>query len=85
MQEIDRKLREILYKVADDGTKRQLIEEKEQPDILKDLEFDSVAIIEWMICIEEEFKLSFEDSDAVDLIWNFEKLKEWIYTKTRSQ
>ena len=85
MEEIDRRLREILYKVAEDETKRQLIKEKEQPDLLKDLAFDSVAIIEWMVCIEEEFKLSFEESDAVDLIWNFGNLKEWIYTKTKSQ
>ena len=83
MQEIDRKLREILYKVADDENKRQFIEEKEKPDLLKDLAFDSVDIIEWMVYVEEEFGISFEDSEAVELIWDFEKLKQWIYDKTK--
>lgn len=85
MEEIDKKLREILWEVSGDESKRNLIFKKDKPDLMKDLEFDSVAIVEYMVCVEEEFGVSFDNSDSVDIIWDFGRLLEWIHTLKKQQ
>lgn len=71
-------LRDILYEIVDDESKKSLIYEKEIPDFVDDLGFDSIMIVEFIFKLEDTFGLDFRTEDAIDKVWDFNKLIEWI-------
>ncbi len=85
MEKIEKKLREIMWKVSEDETKKQVIFEKESIDISEDLEFDSISIINFILSIEKEFGVDFDDSEIVDKIWDYRRLVEWLITVEKQQ
>lgn len=79
MEEIDSRIRKILLKlVSEDELKVSIVRKKEVPDFVDDLDFDSIMIITFIVMIEEEFGVSFEQENVIDIVWDFEELKRWL-------
>lgn len=79
MDTIENKIRNILIElVSEDDRKVIIAREKEIPDFVEDLDFDSLMIISFIAMVEEEFGVSFEHENTVDIVWDFEVLKEWL-------
>lgn len=53
MYECDKKLRDILEKMVEDEALKKAIREKEEIDLFKDLEFDSLHIMIFLTNVEE--------------------------------
>ena len=80
MEQIEKRIREIMWEISGDEKKKQIIFEKESIDISEDLEFDSVSSIRFILLIEKEFGVSFDDNEIVNKVWDNRKLAEWLMT-----
>ena len=80
MEQIEKRIREIMWEISGDEKKKQIIFEKESIDISEDLEFDSVSSIRFILRIEKEFGVSFDDNEIVNKVWDNRKLAEWLMT-----
>lgn len=86
MDEIELRLREILKNiVSDDEEKIQLINNKENINLVQDLEFDSIMILEYIVKVEDEFHVTLEDEeDMVEIIWDYGRLLQWLTKNTKT-
>lgn len=86
MDEIELRLREILKNiVSDDEEKIQLIKNKENINLVQDLEFDSIMILEYIVKVEDEFHVTLEDEeDMVEIIWDYGRLLQWLTKNTKT-
>lgn len=87
MHEIEIRLREILISiVSDDEEKVQIINSKDKVNLVEDLEFDSVMILEYIVRVEDEFDITLEEEeDMVDIIWDYEKLLTCLAKKAENK
>ena len=65
MYECDKKLRDILEKMVEDEALKKAIREKEEIDLFKDLEFDSLHIMIFLTNVEEKFNIDLIGEDNV--------------------
>lgn len=86
MDEIELRLREILKNiVSDDEEKIQLIKNKDNINLVQDLEFDSIMILEYIVKVEDEFHVTLEDEeDMVEIIWDYGRLLQWLTKNTKT-
>lgn len=83
MYECDRKLRSILEKMVEDEALKKVIREKEEIDLFKDLEFDSLQIMIFLTEVEEKFNIDLIGEDNVmEIINSYKRLVEWLCTKS---
>lgn len=83
MYECDRKLRSILEKMVEDEALKKVIREKEEIDLFKDLEFDSLQIMIFLTEVEEKFNIDLIGEDNVmEIINSYKRLAEWLCIKS---
>lgn len=85
VKEIDKVLRDILWKVADDESKKQIIYETYRPDLIEDLEFKDIDLVEFMADVEKIFGVSFVEKNSMEIIWDYGRLLEWIMITSKQQ
>ena len=79
MYECDKKLRDILEKMVEDEALNKAIREKEQIDLFKDLEFDSLHIMIFLTNVEEKFNIDLIGEDNVmEIINSYRGLLDWL-------
>ncbi len=86
MDEIELRLREILKDIVSDDEERvQIINDKSNIDLVKDLEFDSITIFEYIVSVDDEFHVMLEnEEDMIDIIWDYGRMLEWLRKNTRT-
>lgn len=86
MNEIELRLREILKNIVSDDEERvQIINDKNNINLVEDLEFDSIMILEYIVRVEDEFHVTLEDEeDMVEIIWDYGRLLEWLMKNTKT-
>lgn len=84
MYECDRKLRDILEKMVEDEALKKAIREKEEIDLFKDLEFDSLHIMIFLTNVEEKFNIDLIGEDNVmEIINSYRGLVDWLSEKQK--
>lgn len=79
MYECDKKLRDILEKMVEDEALKKAIREKEEIDLFKDLEFDSLQIMIFLTNVEEKFNIDLIGEDNVmEIINSYRGLLDWL-------
>ena len=79
MYECDKKLRDILEKMVEDEALKKAIREKEEIDLFKDLEFDSLHIMIFLTNVEEKFNIDLIGEDNVmEIINSYRGLLDWL-------
>ncbi|MDY6328695.1 MAG: phosphopantetheine-binding protein [Lachnospiraceae bacterium] len=82
MHECDKKLRDILEKMVEDEALKKVIREKEEIDLFKDLEFDSLQIMIFLTNVEEKFNIDLIGEDNVmEIINSYSGLLDWLSEK----
>ena len=83
MYECDKKLRDILEKMVEDEALKKAIREKEEIDLFKDLEFDSLHIMIFLTNVEE-FNIDLIGEDNVmEIINSYRGLLDWLSEKQK--
>jgi acyl carrier protein len=73
----EKKLKDII--ISNSNKPITYDEIKDESDFIEDFGFDSLSLIEFIVQIEEEFKINLEDSDLlVDTIGRYKPLKELL-------
>lgn len=84
MYECDKKLRDILEKMVEDEALKKAIREKEEMDLFKDLEFDSLHIMIFLTNVEEKFNIDLIGEDNVmEIINSYRGLLDWLSEKQK--
>ena len=84
MYECDKKLRDILEKMVEDEALKKVIREKEEIDLFKDLEFDSLHIMIFLTNVEEKFNIDLIGEDNVmEIINSYRGLLKWLSEKQK--
>ncbi len=84
MYECDKKLRDILEKMVEDEALKKAIREKEEIDLFKDLEFDSLYIMIFLTNVEEKFNIDLIGEDNVmEIINSYRGLLDWLSEKQK--
>ncbi len=84
MYECDKKLRDILEKMVEDEALKKAIREKEEIDLFKDLEFDSLHIMIFLTNVEEKFNIDLIGEDNVmEIINSYCGLLNWLSEKQK--
>lgn len=84
MYECDKKLRDILEKMVEDESLKKAIREKEEIDLFKDLEFDSLQIMIFLTNVEEKFDIDLIGEDNVmEIINSYRGLLDWLSEKQK--
>lgn len=84
MYECDKKLRDILEKMVEDEALKKAIREKEEIDLFKDLEFDSLQIMIFLTNVEEKFNIDLIGEDNVmEIINSYRGLLDWLSEKQK--
>ncbi len=84
MHECDKKLRDILEKMVEDEALKKVIREKEEIDLFKDLEFDSLQIMIFLTNVEEKFNIDLIGEDNVmEIINSYRGLLDWLSEKQK--
>lgn len=84
MYECDKKLRDILEKMVEDESLKKAIREKEEIDLFKDLEFDSLHIMIFLTNVEEKFNIDLIGEDNVmEIINSYRGLLNWLSEKQK--
>ena len=84
MYECDKKLRDILEKMVEDEALKKAIREKEEIDLFKDLEFDSLQIMIFLTNVEEKFNIDLIGEDNVmEIINSYHGLLDWLSEKQK--
>lgn len=84
MYECDKKLRDILEKMVEDESLKKAIREKEEIDLFKDLEFDSLHIMIFLTNVEEKFNIDLIGEDNVmEIINSYRGLVDWLSEKQK--
>ena len=84
MYECDKKLRDILEKMVEDESLKKAIREKEEIDLFKDLEFDSLQIMIFLTNVEEKFNIDLIGEDNVmEIINSYRGLLDWLSEKQK--
>ncbi|CCZ04776.1 unknown [Eubacterium sp. CAG:603] len=84
MYECDKKLRDILEKMVEDEALKKAIREKEEIDLFKDLEFDSLHIMIFLTNVEEKFNIDLIGEDNVmEIINSYRGLLNWLSEKQK--
>ena len=84
MYECDKKLRDILEKMVEDEALKKAIREKEEIDLFKDLEFDSLHIMIFLTNVEEKFIIDLIGEDNVmEIINSYRGLLDWLSEKQK--
>lgn len=84
MYECDKKLRDILEKMVEDESLKKAIREKEEIDLFKDLEFDSLHIMIFLTNVEEKFNIDLIGEDNVmEIINSYRGLLDWLSEKQK--
>lgn len=84
MYEWDKKLRDILEKMVEDEALKKAIREKEEIDLFKDLEFDSLHIMIFLTNVEEKFNIDLIGEDNVmEIINSYRGLLNWLSEKQK--
>lgn len=84
MYECDKKLRDILEKMVEDEALKKAIREKEEIDLFKDLEFDSLHIMIFLTNVEEKFNIDLIGEDNVmEIINSYRGLLDWLSEKQK--
>lgn len=84
MYECDKKLRDILEKMVEDEALKKVIREKEEIDLFKDLEFDSLQIMIFLTNVEEKFNIDLIGEDNVmEIINSYRGLLDWLSEKQK--
>lgn len=84
MYECDKKLRDILEKMVEDESLKKVIREKEEIDLFKDLEFDSLQIMIFLTNVEEKFNIDLIGEDNVmEIINSYRGLVDWLSEKQK--
>lgn len=84
MYECDKKLRDILEKMVEDESLKKAIREKEEIDLFKDLEFDSLQIMIFLTNVEEKFNIDLIGEDNVmEIINSYRGLLNWLSEKQK--
>lgn len=84
MYECDKKLRDILEKMVEDEALKKVIREKEEIDLFKDLEFDSLHIMIFLTNVEEKFNIDLIGEDNVmEIINSYRGLLNWLSEKQK--
>lgn len=82
--ECDKKLRDILEKMVEDEALKKAIREKEEIDLFKDLEFDSLHIMIFLTNVEEKFNIDLIGEDNVmEIINSYRGLLNWLSEKQK--
>lgn len=86
VNEIEMRLREILKElVSDSEEKLQVINSKDNINLVQDLEFDSIMILEYVVKVEGEFHVTLEyEEDMLELIWDYERLLRWLMENAKT-
>ncbi len=84
MYECDKNLRDILEKMVEDESLKKAIREKEEIDLFKDLEFDSLHIMIFLTNVEEKFNIDLIGEDNVmEIINSYRGLLNWLSEKQK--
>lgn len=84
MYECDKKLRDILEKMVEDEALKKAIREKEEIDLFKDLEFDSLQIMIFLTNVEEKFNIDLIGEDNImEIINSYRGLLDWLSEKQK--
>lgn len=84
MYECDKKLKDILEKMVEDEALKKAIREKEEIDLFKDLEFDSLQIMIFLTNVEEKFNIDLIGEDNVmEIINSYRGLLDWLSEKQK--
>lgn len=85
MERTEEIVKDILVKMfCDDVEKQQIIYNCDNPDLIKDLKFDSILVLEFIVELEERFGVSLEsEEEMLDVVWNYKELIEWLKTHGR--
>lgn len=84
MYECDKKLSDILEKMVEDEALKKAIREKEEIDLFKDLEFDSLHIMIFLTNVEEKFNIDLIGEDNVmEIINSYRGLLDWLSEKQK--
>lgn len=84
MYECDKNLRDILEKMVEDEVLKKAIREKEEIDLFKDLEFDSLQIMIFLTNVEEKFNIDLIGEDNVmEIINSYRGLLNWLSEKQK--
>lgn len=76
---IDKALREILKDMVNDETLKEKVDTEDNPDFMKDLEFDSVDIMRFVIELEEQFGIRItEESNFIDILTDLRSVRTWL-------
>ena len=81
MMNIEKKLEELVKKYAEvDNVPEHL----EGVNLINDLEYNSLSIVSLYAEIEEEFSVSFDDADVIDLYSDYSKLLTYVKEQVQS-
>jgi acyl carrier protein len=78
-ENIDKELRKILKKIVNDDNLNKKIDDEDNLDFIKDLEFDSIDIVQFVVEIEDKFKVNvLEEDNFIDIIKDVKTVREWL-------
>lgn len=79
---VDRKLRNIVKEIVNNTKFNMMIEQENNFNFIKDLEFDSVKVMQLIFSVEEKFNVKImEEENIIDIVKNFISLREWLCGK----
>lgn len=81
--ETDKTLLEIIRKIVNDDDERiNNLNLDESVNLIKEMELDSIEIMQFIVDIEEQFGVKITDEDNfMDIIKDLRSIREWIEKK----
>lgn len=80
--ETDKMLLEIIRKIVNDDKRINNLNIDESVNLIKEMELDSIEIMQFIVDIEEQFGVKITDEDNfMDIIKDLRSIREWIEKK----
>lgn len=84
MDNIVQKLKKILKDIVNDECLQKDIETADNLDFIRDLKFDSVDIMKFVLAIEEVFEVEvMKESNFIDIIKDLRSVEDWLKRKEK--
>lgn len=78
----DKMILEIIRKIVNDDKRINNLNFDESVNLIKEMELDSIEIMQFIVDIEEQFGVKITDEDNfMDIIKDLRSIREWIEKK----
>ncbi len=85
MDNMEKRIREILLGMVDDDKRKELISNYDDFDIIEDLEFDSLDIMNFIMNICDEFDMEIDNGeDFIESVYKLRSLLDWLKAYRRN-